>query len=649
MSTTAVFAIFAVIFFIVMLGAGYMTKSWATSADDFNLAGREVGTTVGITAVLAISFAGSNLTLIPSFSITYGFWGAGAWCLLFSIGFAVYALLPGKYLRRCGAQTLPEWLEMRYGGAVRIVVSIGGIVGLCGIMANNIASFSSLLAAFTGIPGWVSTALCFLVMIAFTVMSGQWAVKVTSFIQVIIGVIAIPLAAFLLGRLFGWDFSAGWPNAAGWLGAGIGGQSLPVFSLKYPSVLTFAVLNAFFLVWGSNYFFLTAACMRSEKVMKRSYLAASVLQIPFVYLPLILIGIMAGAVNADLFAPLGSVAPTAAYSVMLLNLGAAVSCFAMVGGMCASISTASTALVASQATATRDIYLRKLKPEATPGQALTAGRIIVVLLGVVCLLLTFYPGGPTYLFAFSNAWMGPPAILLLLGMCWPRITDRGALCGVLSGMGAMAVFTLLDLTGIYSIGAIMHVGVLGLILTLAVTILASLATEPRYFGKPQWRADPARGAREAVELREEDLALLGLIRDGLDQMVELADYRSGDVSGINLCVERLDRGGYIKRQSLRGAGFYAFSVTRRGLEALGREALPPDGLSAQARRLLTAIEGGGLELFAREQGVSGAAVSALISMLDRRGYVRQYGFLRRRIALCAAGREALKSDLEDRA
>ena len=132
-------------------------------------------------------------------------------------------------------------------------------------------------------------------------------------------------------------------------------------------------------------------------------------------------------------------------------------------------------------------------------------------------------------------------------------------------------------------------------------------------------------------------------------MVELADYRSGDVSEINAGIERLDRGGYLRRRSLRGAGCYAFSVTERGLEALGMEALPGNGLSAQARGLLAAIEDGGLERFAQEQGISGAAVSALVSMLDRRGYVRQYGFLRRRIALCAAGREALNSDLEDRA
>lgn len=337
MTTTVVFTLMAAVFFIVMVSIGVVTKNWASSADDFALAGREVGTTVGLSAVIAISFAGSNLTLIPSFAITYGFLGASLWCILFSAGFIIYALLPGKYLRRCGAQTLPEWLQMRYSGSVRIIVSVGSVVGLCGIMANNIASFSELLTAFTGIPGWISIALCFLVMILFTVMSGQWAVKVTCLIQVIIGAISIPLAVFLIGNIFGWDFSTNWPNTAGWLLAGQAGQSLPILSVQYPSFLTFLILNAFFLVWGSNYFFLNAACMRSEKVMRNSFFGAAILQIPFVYLPLILVGILAVCNTPEGYAPLGSLAPTAAFSVMLLSLTAAAASFAMVAALIVSI------------------------------------------------------------------------------------------------------------------------------------------------------------------------------------------------------------------------------------------------------------------------------------------------------------------------
>lgn len=645
MTTSVVFTIMAVIFFIAMVVIGLATKNWASNADDFALAGREVGTAVGISAVIAISFAGSNLTLIPSFTIEYGFLGAGLWCVLFSVGFIVYALLPGKYLRRCGAQTLPEWLQMRYSGPVRILVSVGSVVGLCGIMANNIASFSQLLTAFTGIPGWVSIALCFLVMILFTVMSGQWAVKVTCLIQVIIGAISIPLAVFLIGNIFGWDFTTNWPNTAGWFVAGQTGQSLPIFSVQYPSFLTFLILNAFFLVWGSNYFFLNAACMRSEKVMKKSFFGAAILQIPFVYLPLILVGILAVCNTPEGYAPLGSLPPTAAFSVMLLNLSAAAASFAMVGGMCASISTASTALVAAQATATRDIYLRKIKPNATPAQALSASRVIVVLIGVVCLLMTFYPGGPTYLFAFSNAWMGPPAVLLLLGMFWPRVTNKGALWGVSLGMIVMAVLTVLDLAGIFSIGVIMHVGMAGLIVTVVITVVGSLLSQPKYFGQREWVRDPGQGPRQDIALTALDKKVLVMLDSGFDQMVELADFFSGetnDINVINESVERLDQGGYLIRASLRGAGFYSFQLTEKGKEEVckeGKSVSPQDEVSPQGLEILRAIQKKELAAYAKYAGLSSSALSAWFSVLERKGFVKQVGFMRRHVVLSQAGKK----------
>lgn len=661
MSVSVIFMIMAVVFCLILIMAGLSTRNWSTDADDFSMAGREIGTIVGISAVIAISFAGSNLTLIPSFTITYGFKGAILWCLPMSAGFIIYALFPGRFLRRCGANTLPEWLQMRYGKKVRMIVSIGSIVGLCGIMANNIASFSTLLTAFTGIPGWVSIMMCFLVMIIFTSMGGQWAVKVTDFIQVIIGAVAIPLACFLIGQKAGWNFLTDWPGSAGWLAAGQTGARLPIMSLQYPSFLTFAILNGFFLIWGSNYFFLTAACMRNEKVIRRSFITTALIQLPIVYLPLILIGLLAVCNTAEGFAPAGTLEPTAAFGVMLLHLGSAVAAFTMVSAMCASISTASTSLVAAQATATHDIYLAKINPDATPQQGKRASRLIVVIIGLVCLLLTFYPGGPTYLFAFSNAWMGPPAVLLLLGMCWPRITGKGALVGVSTGMTVMAVFTVLDLSGIFSIGRFMHVGVAGLLVTLAVTIIVSLLTKPSYYGTATWRQSSGSEKYRDIELDEIDRKILSLIRSGMEYMSELGDYMPEDINRVNSSIEKLDQNGYIRRGGLHGAKFYVFRLTEHGNAALastegrkqGQEAADPTGkpntdhlkddvLTKEWLKFLAAANSGTLGQYAEKNGISGSAVVAVISMLDRKKLIVQGGFFRRTVKVTARGEEILQ-------
>ena len=59
-------------------------------------------------------------------------------------------LLYSNFVRRSGAQTLPEFLEMRYDGHTRSVVAITSVIGMCGIMANNVVSSVDNIAAFTG-------------------------------------------------------------------------------------------------------------------------------------------------------------------------------------------------------------------------------------------------------------------------------------------------------------------------------------------------------------------------------------------------------------------------------------------------------------------------------------------------------------------
>ena len=65
-------------------------------------------------------------------------------------GLLIFGLLYSNFVRRSGAQTLPEFLEMRYDGHTRSVVAITSVIGMCGIMANNVVSSVDNIAAFTG-------------------------------------------------------------------------------------------------------------------------------------------------------------------------------------------------------------------------------------------------------------------------------------------------------------------------------------------------------------------------------------------------------------------------------------------------------------------------------------------------------------------
>ncbi|UQT49298.1 hypothetical protein M5E87_05230 [Flavonifractor plautii] len=57
-------------------------------------------------------------------------------------------------------------------------------------------------------------------------------------------------------------------------------------------------------------------------------------------------------------------------------------------------------------------------------------------------------------------------------------------------MATMAVFTLLDLTKVFSINSYVYLATLGLVVTLVVAVIASLFGQPKYYGRPGWSGCP---------------------------------------------------------------------------------------------------------------------------------------------------------------
>ena len=368
--------------------------------------------------VSAIGFAGTTVSLAPGYAVLFGIKGSLIWgCIYSAFGLMLYGLLFSNFVRRCGAQTLPEYLEMRYDGRVRNVVAFGTIIGLCGILANNIVTCVGIVSSFVGWPQEIVIAIVFGIILIFTYISGLWAATVTDFFQVCVGIIAVPLfLKMAVDKFGGMEFLHSNWGGANVVAEGIKGASMPIMSIKYPSALTFILLFGAALVWGNNYYWLKIASCRNEKVAKNSFVIAGILLIVVFMIPLAYVGAYAGAAIPEVFTISGGkIMPTAAYGVFASLFPPLVSSFFIIGSVAASISTASTATLGATSTATRDIYQRIIDPEADAKKTLKVSKIIMLLVGIFTWILCYFPGGPIYLFAFANAWLVPPAVLLCFG------------------------------------------------------------------------------------------------------------------------------------------------------------------------------------------------------------------------------------------
>ncbi|MGF6905593.1 sodium:solute symporter family protein [Fusobacterium sp. PH5-44] len=654
MNIQLTFGIYCIIFCALMIGAGIYSKKWVSDASDFIIAGRELSFPINTMGVAAIGFAGTTVSLACGFSVLYGVKGALSWGIIYSIfGLVVYGLVFSNFVRRCGAQTLPEYFEMRYSGKVRNLVAYGTIIGMCGILANNVVSLSAIVSGYVGWPTYFVMGASFLVIMIFATLSGVWASSITDFIQVVIGTIAIPLLLILLMKKFGGiEFVENNWLTGNFMDNGISGGTLPGMSLKYPSVLNFFLCFSSALVWGNNYYWGKIASSRNEKIAKKSFVTAGIALMIIFMIPLALIGAYTGAATPESFTiGGGTIAPTAAYGVAAKMFSPLISSFIVIGCVAASISTSSTSAMGATSTATRDIYMRTINPTANAAKSLKASKIIMILVLSFTWILCYFPGGPTYLFAFSNCWLVPPAILLCLGAIWPKFNSKGAFLGVVCGMIVMVIFTILDLTKIFSIGQFIYLAILGFLVTAVVGIVVTILSprDSKYYGQDNWEIIPNNNNREKIVLDEFDMNVLSLIRVGHKYMADITDGLKVDSKISTESIEKLDRGGYIRRLGKTGSNFYTFELCERGYEVLPKlndiaNEMEKDYLNNHYLEFLKAINISSKELSAeiKRKNYTSLQVSSIVSHLFRRGYILENGLYKRRLSLTSTGEKIIK-------
>lgn len=651
MSTQVIFSLFFIVFAGIMVGAGILSKKWVSDTSDYILAGREISFPVNVMGVAAIGFAGTTVALAPGYGILYGFKGSILWGGIYAaLGLILYGVLFSNFVRRCGGQTLPEYLEMRYSSKVRNVVAVGTIVGLCGILANNIASCAVIVAGFVGWPQWLVIAITFGIILVFTYISGVWAVNITDFIQVSAGILIVPTFLIMLVNKFGGlsFVQENWTGGSIWT-TGITGMTMPMTALKYPSALTFVLLFGAALVWGSNYYWMKIASCRSEKIAKKSFVTAGVLLIIIFMIPLGIIGLYAGAIMPEVFTVGGGkVSPMGAYGVLSGLFNPVISSVFIIGSVAASISTASTSAIGATSTATRDIYQRMINPKADAKKTLHASKIIMLLIGLLTWALCYFPGGPTYLFAFANAWLVPPAVLLCFGAVWPKFNENGAFYGVLVGMITMSVLTITQLMGIFNVGKWTHLAIVGFLVTVIVGIIASYLKPSKYYAHSDWHHEVSKGKRVNVSATKIDKEVLGLIRIGHLYMADITDALGVDSTVSNSIIEKLDQGGLIERAGIVGSKFYEFSITDKGLALLAKLSDKEQQLSlisltpVYVQLLRVAYKSPRkLGVFMKDQGWTSLKISSVMSHLTRQGYIVEKGLFKREVEITSKGIDAV--------
>jgi len=473
-----------------MFGIGRYFYRWIGSADDFQVAGRTL-----TPFILAATMMSTNMNLYNFIGETGSTYQYGIsviwheWTGNMALVFAGLFVIP--IFRRLKINTIPEYLEMRFGVRVRGLIGILWVLRLSFWLGVVIYTGVTLMQGITEIKSfhfWI--AVLAVVTVIYTYLGGMFAIFVNHVLQFIMmlagSLVLVPIVM----------------NVCGWLPGLI--EKLPEnhLSIVAPSgpfnwQFTFAIF-----VLGLQWACTDQGMLQASFGAKNIRTAAK---------GMILGGLALTAFNFLIFAPglcarilipglenFDLAVPTLLANYMIPGVLGITVC----GLMASQMSTIDANLVASATLFTNDVYKTILKKDATKSDILRVTRIATVAAGIMMIVFAYAVpklGGAVnaYLTLIGIVDMPLFVIAIVYGLLWRRANEKGALwayfiAAIVAGIARFGFGLSNNLTTFLSAG-----------IALVACPIASLLTEPLSSEKTEkiWKA--REPSKEEIESGDE--------------------------------------------------------------------------------------------------------------------------------------------------
>ncbi|WP_286926153.1 MULTISPECIES: cation acetate symporter [Lysinibacillus] len=436
----------------------YLTKK-NTTASDFFVGGRSFGWFTNGSAIGGDYLSAATFLGIAGLTFQLGYDGA-YYAFCFSIGLTLLAIFVAGPLRRFGAFTVADFLAYRFHSkrarlvAVAVVLAISGfyaapqLLGAAQILSMFFGTSYEFGIIFTcvvmifyvGIGGMKGTTInqalelwirlgAFVVMLIAAMYSGLHYDKILAAINSFSGPITGTSPYALDGKDVNFDgaawtgtgfyFPTFWQTISMTIGLALGTIGLPHILLRFytnPSAKA-ARKSALMAIGIASTFFLLAVFLG---VVGRAIFIS---------------GTASGEVMRDLV--LGGnnmVIPTTALALggkWLLGL-------VIAGAFAAIFSNLSGLFITSSGALAHDLYATIMKKDITQKQRVIAAKVSIVILGIIYgalgLLVKDASIGHLVALAFTVA-ASTFTPIFILGIWWRGMTERGAIAGLLIGLG----------------------------------------------------------------------------------------------------------------------------------------------------------------------------------------------------------------------
>nr|WP_221315921.1 sodium:solute symporter family protein [Saccharopolyspora gloriosae] len=486
------------LYFVFVLGIGYLARRSVSTSLDFFLSGRALPAWVTGLAFIAANLGAIEIIGMSANGAEYGmptmhyFWVGAVPAMLF-LGIVMMPFYYGSKVR-----SVPEFMLRRFGKPAHLVNGISFALAQVLIAGVNLYLLASIVNVLLGWPLWVSVIVAAAIVLTYTALGGLSAAIYNEVLQFFVIVAALlPLTLVGLHKVGGWeglvDKVSASPGGAEQLSAWPGTE-LTGFTNSFLSVLGIVFGLGFVLAfgyWTTN--FVEVQRAMASKSMSAAQRTPIIGAFPKLLIPFIVIipGMIAGVAVQELVVFKATSTGNVDYNdaILLLMrdllpngiLGVALAGLlaSFMAGMAANLSSFNTVF-------TYDIWQSYIKKDESDQYYLNMGRWVTVGATVIAIGTAFIASGYEnlmdylqQLFSFFNA---PLFATFILGMFWKRMTPTAGWLGLVLGTAsAVAVFALAE-TGVLDLpgqGASFVGAGAAFVVDIVVSVLVSIVTRPK--------------------------------------------------------------------------------------------------------------------------------------------------------------------------
>jgi len=416
------------IYSVAVVGFGLWTSRYVRGSSDFFVAGRSLGPGLIFSSMLAANI-GAGAT-VNAAGLAYRD-GLSAWWWSGSAGLASFALAfwVGPRLWALAKEhnfyTTGDFLEHRYGPAVRGIVSVLVTFGCLWILAAQLMAGAAILNVLTGAPRWLGSLIGGGIMTVYFAAGGLLGTSLVNTFQLVV----------MLG-----GFAVALPVVIGHVG-GLGAFAASSLPATFNDI-------GYSAGPGSGWTFLALtgpAFVISPGLIQKSYGAASARALKlgiglnavglllFAFVP-VLLG-MSGRVALPPQASPDLVLPAVLQQLLPTWLGA----LALAAVFSTEVDTSDAILFMISTSMSKDIFKRYLKPDASDAELLRVARISAVVGGTLGVLLSIYLSAIVQAMTVFYSLLGVSLFVPVLGGLYSRRAGQPEALGSI----AAGVLTLL--------------------------------------------------------------------------------------------------------------------------------------------------------------------------------------------------------------